>query len=100
MIRTTSKRKTTSYRGTPEQAVSLVNEMRNKHLEAIEKSKHTDLEDAMNDLVGNISELQDLIRYDTKSTLLDACYEFAYIEEQLTIVRLLVEKRRAKLEKN
>jgi hypothetical protein len=89
-----------SYRGTPEQAISLVNEMRNKFADAKRKSKHTDLEDAMNDLVSMISELQDLISYDTKSTLLDACFQFAYIEEQLAIVSLLVTKQRKKLEKN
>ena len=87
-----------SYRGTPEQAVSLVNEMRNKLADATRKSKHTDLEDAMNDLVDMVSNLQNLVSYDTQATLLDACFEFAYIEEQVTIVRLLVEKRRTKLE--
>ena len=87
-----------SYRGTPEQAVNLVNEMRNKLADAKRKSKHTDLQDAMNDLVDYISNLQELINNGTKSSLLDACFEFAYIEEQLTIVRLLVEKERTKLE--
>ena len=83
-----------SYRGTPEQAVSLVNEMRNKLADAKRKSKHTDLQDAMNDLVDYISNLQYLVTNGTEQSLLDACYEFAYIEEQLTIVRLLVEKQR------
>jgi hypothetical protein len=87
-----------SYSGTPEQAVNLVNEMRNKLADAKRKSKHTDLPDAMNDLVDMISNLQNLVSYDTQATLLDACFEFAYIEEQLTIVRLLVEKQRKKLE--
>jgi hypothetical protein len=87
-----------SYRGTPEQAVNLVNEMRNKLADAKRKSKHSSLEDAMNDLVDMISNLQDLVSHDSKSSLLDAAFEFAYIEEQLTIVRLLVEKQRTKLE--
>jgi nucleosome binding factor SPN SPT16 subunit len=83
-----------SYRGTPEQAVSLVNDMRNKLADAKRKSKHTNLQDAMNDLVDDISVLQNLVTNDTKASLLDACFQFAYIEEQLTIVRLLVEKKR------
>jgi nucleosome binding factor SPN SPT16 subunit len=87
-----------SYRGTPEQAVSLVNEMRNKLADAKRKSKHSSLEDAMNDLVDDISNLQYLVTNGTKQSLLDACFEFAYIEEQLTIVRLLVEKQRTKME--
>jgi hypothetical protein len=87
-----------SYRGTPEQAVSLVNQMRNKQAEAVAKSKHTNLEDAMQDLVNDISNLENLVTNGTKDSLLDACYEFAYIEEQLTIVRLLAEKQRKKLE--
>jgi hypothetical protein len=87
-----------SYCGTPDQAISLVNEMRNKFADAKRKSKHTDLEDAMNDLVSMISELQNLVTNGTEQSLLDACFEFAYIEEQLTIVRLLVEKQRKKLE--
>jgi arginine deiminase len=89
-----------SYRGTPEQAVQLVNEMRNKQAELVAKSKHSSLEDAMQDLVNDISQLQDLVTNGTKQSLLDACFEFAYIEEQLTIVRILVEKQRKKLENN
>lgn len=98
MIRTQSKRKTTFYRGTPEQAFELANDIMRKHHEVKEKVKHTDLKDAIQDLVENVSQLEDLIGYDTKSTLLDAVYEFAYIEEQLEIVRLLVEKRRKQLD--
>jgi hypothetical protein len=87
-----------SYSGTPDQAFLLVNEMRSKLADAKRKSKHTDLPDAMNDLVDMVSNLQNLVSYDSKSSLLDAAFEFAYIEEQLTIVRLLVEKQRTKLE--
>ena len=83
-----------SYRGTPEQALALVNIIHTKFADAKRKSKHTSLEDAMNDLVDDISNLQNLVTNGTKSSLLDACFEFAYIEEQLTIVRLLVEKQR------
>ena len=87
------------YRGTPEQAMSLANDTMRKWDEAKQKAKHSSLEDAMQDLVQNVSELEDLVNSDTKSSLLDAVFEFAYIEEQLDIVRFLVEKRREKLDK-
>lgn len=61
-------------------------------------TKRLSLEDAMNDLVDDISNLQDLITRGSKSSLLDACFEFAYIEEKLTTVRLLVEKQRTKMD--
>jgi hypothetical protein len=62
------------------------------------KSTHANLQDAMTELVDMVSNLQNLVSYDNKSSLLDAAFEFAYIEEQLTNVRLLVEKQRKKLE--
>jgi hypothetical protein len=52
----------------------------------------------MTDLVDMVSNLQNLVSHQDKSSLLDAVFEFAYIEEQLTNVRLLVEKQRTKLE--
>ena len=86
------------YRGTPEQAMNLANDIMRRYDEAKRKSKHSSLEDAMQDLVNDISQLEDLVTNGTKQTLLDAVYKFAYIEEQFDIVRILVEKQRKKLE--
>jgi len=99
MIRTHSKRKTVQYRGTPEQAMSLVNDMMRKRDEAKQKAKHSSLQDAMQDLVSQVSNLKDLVNRGSSDSLLDAIYEFAYIEEQLDIVRLLVNKKRNKLDR-
>jgi delta 1-pyrroline-5-carboxylate dehydrogenase len=98
MIRTISKRKTVYYRGTPEQAMSLANDTMRKWAEVKQKAKHTNLKDAMQDLVENVSQLEDLVTNSTEQSLLDAVYEFAYIEEQLDIVRFLVDKKREQLE--
>ena len=99
MIRTQSKRKTVFYKGTSEQALALANDTMRKWDEAKRKSKHTNLQDAMQDLVSQVSDLEDLVNCESSDSLLDAIYQFAYIEEQLDIVRLLVNKKRDKLDK-
>lgn len=99
MIRTQSKRKTVQYRGTPEQAMSLMNDIVRKRDEAKQKAKHSSLQDAMQDLVSQVSNLEDLVTQKSSDSLLDAIYQFAYIEEQLDIVRILVNKKYEKRQK-
>jgi delta 1-pyrroline-5-carboxylate dehydrogenase len=99
-MRTSSKRKTVYYHGTPEQAMSLANDTMRKWAEVKQKAKHTNLKDAMQELVDNISNLQDLVTNSTEQSLLDAVFEFAYIEEQLDIVSHLVNEKRDWLAKD
>ena len=100
MTNTTSKRKTVFYKGTPEQALALANDTMRKWDEAKQKAKLSSLKDAMQDLVSQVSSLEDLVNRESSDSLLDAIYEFAYIEEQLDIVRHLVNKKREKLDKD
>ena len=88
------------YRGTTEQAMSLANDIMREYDDAKQKAKHSSLEDAMQDLVDNVSDLEDLVDSDTERSLLSAEYKFAYIEKQLDVVRILVEERRRQLDRD
>jgi arginine deiminase len=88
----------TYYRGTPDQAMAIANDISKQWDDAKRKAKHTTLEESMQDLVNYVSTLEDLINNGTKSSLLDAEFEFAYIQEALDIVRFSVGRERQKLE--
>jgi hypothetical protein len=83
------------YKGTPEQAMSLAERISRDWAETKAKAEEfRGVKDAMENLLGEIDSLDSVLRYSSKTGLLDAVFMFSTIEEALDIVRIKVEQAR------
>jgi hypothetical protein len=81
------------YQGTPEQALAYAEDISRKFNEhKVESEKYETIDDAMTNLVSEIDSLENTLRYQSRDNLLEAIYQFAYIQQALEIVRIKVEQ--------
>jgi len=87
------------YKGTPEQAMALAEQISRDWAETKTKAEEfRGVKDAMENLLNDIDTLEQTLRYPDRSKLLDAVFMFSTIEEALDIVRIKVNQAREGIE--
>lgn len=81
------------YQGTPEQALAYAEDICRRFNEhKVASENYATIDDAITNLVGEIDNLANTLRYQSRDNWLDAIFQFAHIQQALDIVRIKVEQ--------